>query len=163
MDQTRHGRTRSAMRGFTLIELMVVVALAAIVGSIAAPSFRELTINSRTRSAASALHESLWLARSEAIKRNKPVTFTLTTLESGWTITPVDDPDRVLRRQDGMQNLELHFNRGTSATFEYNSQGRLADGVAALKMTLSGSGGQGSRCISFDAAARPKLTAGACA
>jgi type IV fimbrial biogenesis protein FimT len=163
MDRTCHGGARPAMRGFTLIELMVVVALAAIIGSIAAPSFRELTINSRTRAAASALHESLWLARSEAIKRNRPVTFTLTTLEGGWTITPVNAPENVLHRQDGMPNLELRFSSGTSATFEYNSQGRLADGVAALKMTLSGSGGQGSRCITFDAAARPKLNAGVCA
>ena len=103
------------------------------------------------------------MARSEAIKRNKPVTFTVTTLQAGWTITPLDAPGRVLHKQDGMPDLELRFSSGSSVTFEYNSQGRLADGVAALKMTLSGSGGQGSRCISFDAAARPKLSHGACA
>lgn len=156
------GTHRRAARGFTLIELMVVVALAAIVASIAAPSFRELMVGTRTRSAASALHESLWLARSEAIKRNKPVTFTLTTLQEGWTITPLDAPGTVLHKQDGMPNLQLRLSSGTSVTFQYNSQGRLADGVAALKMTLSGGGGEGSRCITFDAAARPKLTSGAC-
>ena len=156
------GPHRRAARGFTLIELMVVVALAAIVASIAAPSFREMTVATRTRSAASALHESLWLARSEAIKRNKPVTFTLTTLQDGWTITPLDAPGTVLHKQDGMPNLQLRLSSGTSVTFQYNSQGRLADGVAALKMTLSGGSGESSRCITFDAAARPKLTSGAC-
>jgi type IV fimbrial biogenesis protein FimT len=154
---------RLSMRGFTLIELMVVVALAAILAVIATPSFRELMVSTRTRAAASALHESLWLARSEAIKRNKPVTFTVTTLQDGWTITPVDKPATVLRKQDGLPDLKLSFNSGTSVTFEYNSQGRLTDGVAAVKMTLSGADGLGPRCISFDAAARPKLTSGACA
>lgn len=154
---------RLSARGFTLIELMVVVAVAAIFAAIATPSFRELMVSTRTRAAASALHESLWLARSEAIKRNKPMTFTVTTLQNGWTITPVDTPSTVLRKEGGMPDLKLSFNSGTSATFEYNSQGRLADGVAALKMTLSGLDGLSPRCISFDAAARPKLTQGACA
>lgn len=154
---------RLSVRGFTLIELMVVVALVAILAAIATPSFRELMVSTRTRAAASALHESLWLARSEAIKRNKPVAFTVTTLQDGWTITPVTTPTTVLRKQDGLPNLKLSFNSGTSVTFEYNSQGRLVDGVAALKMTLSGLDGLSPRCISFDAAARPKLTQGTCA
>lgn len=54
-------RQRTAS-GFTLVELMVTVAVAAIFAAIATPSFRELIAKQRMRSASSALLESLWLA-----------------------------------------------------------------------------------------------------
>lgn len=56
-------------RGFTLIELMVTIGIAAILAGLAAPSFRELIANNRLKSHATAFHTSLLLARSEAIKR----------------------------------------------------------------------------------------------
>jgi type IV fimbrial biogenesis protein FimT len=60
-------------RGFTLIELMVALAIAAVLAGLAAPSFRELTTNNRLKSHATAFHTSLLLARSEAIKRKSRV------------------------------------------------------------------------------------------
>ena len=60
-------------RGFTLIEAMVVVALLAIVGAIAAPSFRSFIATMNSKSAAFDLINDLSLARSEAIKLNANV------------------------------------------------------------------------------------------
>jgi type IV fimbrial biogenesis protein FimT len=59
--------------GFTLIELMVVIAIIAIGLGIAAPSVRNLTLNAQMSAQANDLLADLSLARSEAIKRNARV------------------------------------------------------------------------------------------
>ncbi len=56
-------------KGFTLIELMVTVAIAGIVLTIGVPSFSQVLKNSRLASNTNSLIASLNLARSEAVKR----------------------------------------------------------------------------------------------
>lgn len=65
---------RPASRGFTLIEVLVVLTISAILIAIAVPSFEGTISRSRLRDAAQTLHASLQLARSEAIRRATPVT-----------------------------------------------------------------------------------------
>jgi type IV fimbrial biogenesis protein FimT len=62
MDRSRHG-------GFTLMELMITLALAGVLVALAVPSMREFARNSRLTSAANEMLHSLSLARTEAIKR----------------------------------------------------------------------------------------------
>lgn len=59
--------------GFTLVELMVTIAILAIVLTIATPSFTNIILNNRIDSIAHELHGSLQLARSEAVKRKGAV------------------------------------------------------------------------------------------
>lgn len=59
--------------GFTLIELMITLALAAIILSAAVPSFRALVQNNRITAQVNEFITALSLARSEAVKRGVSV------------------------------------------------------------------------------------------
>ena len=64
---------QSTHAGFTLMELMVVIAIAAILSGLAVPSFRAALDNGQMREAATSFYSALGRARSEAIARNQPV------------------------------------------------------------------------------------------
>ncbi|WP_181880992.1 GspH/FimT family pseudopilin [Crenobacter cavernae] len=59
--------------GFTLIELVVVMAVAAISLAVAVPAFSSLSLNARLSDITSDLVATLNYARSEAIRRNQTV------------------------------------------------------------------------------------------
>lgn len=63
--------SRSA--GFTLIELMMVVAILAIVMSIGVPSFNTMIKNNRLTAASNDIAGALHFARSEAVRRGRDV------------------------------------------------------------------------------------------
>ncbi len=81
--------------GFTLIELMITLALLAILATIAAPSVRDSIRNARMTSAANDFLTDLSIARAEAVKRGVPTAIctssngtscTGTTWNQGWII-----------------------------------------------------------------------------
>lgn len=80
-------------QGFTLMELMVVIAIVAIAVALAVPSFRDLIERKAVSGAAEAAYEQLLLARSEALKRSKPiwVDFNVTG-DANWAIATTDKP-----------------------------------------------------------------------
>lgn len=67
------GRQRSHTHGFTLVELMVTVAVAALLLAIAAPTFKSTLQRWRVNSAKQTYAASLYLARRAAIKHGDGV------------------------------------------------------------------------------------------
>jgi len=65
---------KRAQPGFTLLELMLVVAIASVLLAIAVPAMGNFIRNSRITSAANDVMAGLHFTRSEAIKRRLPVT-----------------------------------------------------------------------------------------
>ena len=67
------GAERRCNGGFTLVELMTVVAIAAVLATVGTPSFRDMLLNQRLAAAAQAFNSALSLARMEAIQRAQGV------------------------------------------------------------------------------------------
>lgn len=64
---------RSTVSGFTVLELMVTLALAAILLTLAIPNLRVLIQNNRMTATANELVTGMQLSRSEALKLRQPV------------------------------------------------------------------------------------------
>lgn len=139
-------------RGFTLIELMVVVALAAIMAALAAPSFKSFVSGQRVKTAASDFVMTAIFARSEAIKRNADVTITSVTSgatgwKDGWTVAVGSTQ---LSQQQAYASVTFS---GPVSAITYSGTGRLS--AAVTTMTITGTDGS-ARCVAFDLSGMPK-------
>lgn len=71
-----------AMRGFSVVELMVTVVMAGILLAVAVPAFSRWVVNAQVRTVSDALQSGLKLAQSEATRRYRQVVFFRTDLKA---------------------------------------------------------------------------------
>lgn len=83
--QTGASISTMTARGFTLIEMVVTIAVLGILLAIAVPSFNLFFEKFRTKRAAETLSGMLYQAKTEAVKRNQTVSLVITTSNSGAT------------------------------------------------------------------------------
>lgn len=138
----RHG-------GFTLIELMMVVLIAAILLGVGVPSFRSLIQDNRLKTHADVFVTTMNLARSEAIARNATVTVCSTsngtgcsgTWSTGWIVFAdvngngaVDAGDEVIRAVTNVPTGVQVLNIANNATIRFNSRGYRVDATGAVSV-----------------------------
>lgn len=136
----------ASKRGFTLIELMVTIAVLAILLTVAVPNFQMFVMNNRMASQTNDLITALSLARSEAVKRAANVTVcassdgatcpaasaSTTSWAPGWLVTDsAGTPIRVQQALGGNSMLA-----GGTNSITYNSSGRLGFPTTAVTLTL---------------------------
>jgi type IV fimbrial biogenesis protein FimT len=78
---------RRRVQGFTIIELMITLTVAAILLAIAIPSFTYLTVSSKLTTTANDLVNALGTARSEAVKRNAVLCVNQTSSNAAGSIS----------------------------------------------------------------------------
>lgn len=128
-------------RGFTLVELMVTVAVVAILATVAAPNFSALIEDQRVTSQINDLVGSLQLARSEAVKRGANITFAPVggSYGGGWCIFigATCSGNNILRQHEAAAALTA----GPSAALVFNSQGQVSStSLTPFAFTLTPAG-----------------------
>ena len=125
-------RTREI--GFTLLELMIIVAILGILTALAAPSFTSLLERRKIIAAAEAIQSDLRWARGEAIKRNTDVTVSFTPGAGGvwkYVITPATKTvDSATIPEFG--NIALAENFGSDDTQFDRTRGISENGTVTL-------------------------------
>jgi type IV fimbrial biogenesis protein FimT len=122
--------THTKLAGFTIIELMITLVVAAILLAVAAPSFRDIIQNNRLTTEINTLSASLNLTRSEAIKRGSPVTLcksndfdaspscvSAANWHDGWIVFDDIDSDGALDAGETIIRVVNGLTSGTTLVF----------------------------------------------
>jgi type IV fimbrial biogenesis protein FimT len=146
-------------RGFTLPELMTVLAIMGILGAMAAPAYTSWMASVRASGAATDLYTALSQARSEAIKRNAEVTLAPADdgWEAGWQIAAPGDADRLLLDHSST----LHIDVEGPASVTYLPNGR-TKGANLPSFEVSADASDLQLCVSVDLSGRPRQTKTGC-
>lgn len=165
-------------RGFTLLEVLVVLALLGVLLALAAPGLSNVRQKHQMQSQAEQLQAALMLSRSEALSRQQRVTLCVReagqdcasegTWAQGWVVF-VDDNDNAIRDKGEKvllvqaalpAFLTLQGNATVDRYVSYGPDGRSKSTTGAFQagtLTLCGSGQAHVWRVVINAVGKPRL------
>lgn len=165
--------------GFTLVELVTVLAIAAIFTTIAVPGYKAMIQNNKVASATNKLSASLHLARMEAVRRGVAVAVcpaastaytacgTSAQWSQGWIVFLDADKDNFIDATSDLVKVTQGFTSDaqvttTKAIVSYDSAGFISNGAATFTLKTSGCTGNNARTIAVSTSGRVSIAQAAC-
>ena len=155
--------------GFTIIELIVTLAMVAILAGFAVPALQDLIDNNRSTAQANNFLAALTLARSEAIKRRASVNVVAVDSSDAaneWGPGGQVNSGGILIRDFEPTVGSTLNSQGSVATVTFDPSGILSAPAVGTDMDfelLPGSGDTDfARCISMTRTGRASITVGTC-
>jgi len=163
-------------RGFTLLELMMTVAVAAILVVVGIPGMRSLVQNNRAAAASNSLVSALNLARSEALKRGTSVSVCASSdgascssdWAQGWIVatdsasgTTAPAPGTVIQSWEGLDGGASLSEANGNDFVRYQASG-LSSAKRDFTLTIPDCTGKQGRKISISVTGRVSVQETAC-
>ncbi len=145
--------------GFTLIELMVVVAIVAVLAVAVGPSMRELITSSRLRGASSDFYAALLAARSQAITRraNAVVEPVGETWNTGWTVKVGTQLFLQVDPLPADVAVQVNETADAAAPITYAMNGRVSSDSQTNIIFYNASLPLQARCVGIDPSGLPRM------
>ncbi|HXG28157.1 MAG TPA: GspH/FimT family pseudopilin [Nevskiales bacterium] len=158
-------------RGFSVVELMVTVALLAVMATLAAPALQALLQNNRAAAIANDLVSAIRLARSEAVTRAQQVTLCptvdgvacadSTNWATGWLIR--NSAGATVKAYPAITQATTGATlTGTRATLVFEQTGFLSGAEFTFSLRISRCRGDNNRDVVVRAQGRTEVTKVAC-
>lgn len=171
-------------QGFTIIELMVTLAVVGVLLAVAVPGLSDLLERNRLQSASTNLYTALLSARSEALKRNQDIVVACKQSDGsacatagsggiwkyGWLVFPADDASEILREEGELRAGDTLFavDDPNSPGTKYNSVSFRPSGTASTELSFvlcnADADPSTARVVSVEVTGRPTrhVSAGQC-
>lgn len=154
-------QTGKHQSGFTVVELMTTLMIAAIILSLAAPSFRDYVANSRLTTTTNDFVTAISFARSEAVRSANTVRIVAVSPSSanewgaGWQV--VDSGGNVLRVFQG-DPATVTMDSDDISTLSFDSRGFLTNLAADTAISICDNrDDETGRLITISVTGRPQL------
>ncbi len=181
---TLRTNTRGNSHGFTILELMVTVAVAGILSMVVVPELSIFLKNSAARQTTFDMMSALTIARSEAIKRGSRVLLCRTAdphasvpicggdtkdWSTGWLVFIAEDGDSefdvgtdiLVTVGDATSNgISLFTNNITDASLEFRSDGSIGAAGTARFVICDDRGTEAGRQLNVTRVGRPDVEVG---